>query len=66
MYTFLLALLPLVAANPVRRWPTSTLEGAAEQKGRYFGTAFAPNNNADPRYSAIADTEFGQFTPRTR
>lgn len=60
-----LLILPFLAtASPVKRWANQTLQGSAEAANKtYFGTAFQSYYNADPAYSNILNTQFGQFTP---
>src|SRR4051794_38101135 len=42
---------------------SSTLAGAAEQSGRYFGTAIASGRLNDSTYTTIAKREFDMVTP---
>ena len=44
----------------------STLQAAASESGRYFGTAIAANRLSDSTYTTIANREFNMVTRRER
>ncbi|MGC5015883.1 endo-1,4-beta-xylanase, partial [Streptosporangium sp. DT93] len=52
----------LVATMSSADAAASTLGAAAQQSGRYFGTAISAGRLGDPTYSAIAAREFDMIT----
>jgi GH35 family endo-1,4-beta-xylanase len=62
--TALLASLVLTSATPLsKRWPNPLGADAVKAGKTYFGTAFQTFYAADPKYGAILDEEFNQYTP---
>ncbi|MFS0700141.1 endo-1,4-beta-xylanase, partial [Cellulomonas sp. 179-A 4D5 NHS] len=59
--TLATALAGLVVTAPAQS-AASTLAAAAQQSGRYFGTAIAANRLSDSTYATIANREFDMIT----
>lgn len=52
-----------VSASPVeQRWNDDSLKQLAQDKGKYFGTAYQSFYLVDERFEPILNTQFDQYT----
>ncbi|KAI9632470.1 xylanase [Dioszegia hungarica] len=58
----LLALVPLIAANPVARNNDSPVS-LSKARNKYFGTAYQSFYPADGRFLPVLESQFNQYTP---
>jgi endo-1,4-beta-xylanase len=58
--------LALALLNPAANAAASTLSGAAEGSGRYFGTAVDPSHFGETSYANLLSTQFDAVTPENQ
>jgi endo-1,4-beta-xylanase len=58
--------LALAVSSPAAHAAASTLSGAAEGSGRYFGTAVDPSHFSETSYTNLLSTQFDAVTPENQ